>query len=155
VEQHNNRAVCRLINGKAFKPSDWSTDDGLPIVRIQNLNRKDADFNYYRGQVDDKFMIDSGQLLFAWSGTPGTSFGAHIWQGPKAVLNQHIFKVVPNETVVDKHYLQYAINQTLEEQIDRAPGLVCAMSPKESSRKQSFNCLPSMSRAVSSQNSTA
>ena len=29
--------LCDLINGRAFKPSDWGTE-GLPIVRIQNLN---------------------------------------------------------------------------------------------------------------------
>src|SRR5437660_1726940 len=37
--------AMRLINGRAFKPSDWSTS-GLPIVRIQNLNKADAPFNY-------------------------------------------------------------------------------------------------------------
>jgi hypothetical protein len=51
----------------------------------------------------------------AWSGTPGTSFGVHIWHRRKAVLNQHIFKVIPNERLVDKVYLKYAINQTLGE----------------------------------------
>jgi type I restriction enzyme, S subunit len=114
-------AVCGLINGKAFKPADWGTT-GLPIVRIQNLNRSDASFNSYSGTVEEKFIIEQGQLLFAWSGTPGTSFGAHIWQGQKAVLNQHIFKVIPNDRLVDKEYLKYAINQTLGEQIDKAHG---------------------------------
>lgn len=114
-------AVCGLINGKAFKPADWGTT-GLPIVRIQNLNRSDASFNSYSGTVEEKFTIEQGQLLFAWSGTPGTSFGAHIWQGQKAVLNQHIFKVIPNDRLVDKEYLKYAINQTLGEQIDKAHG---------------------------------
>lgn len=29
--------VFTLVNGKAFKPTDWG-EYGLPIVRIQNLN---------------------------------------------------------------------------------------------------------------------
>ena len=29
--------VCRLINGRGFKPYEWQ-DMGLPIIRIQNLN---------------------------------------------------------------------------------------------------------------------
>ncbi len=37
--------LCTLVNGKAFKPSDWETS-GLPIIRIQNLNRRGAEFNY-------------------------------------------------------------------------------------------------------------
>src|SRR5438445_8644369 len=92
-------ALCDLKNGRAFKPSEW-TADGLKIVRIQNLNDPAAPYNHYSGQVRDRFMIDTGDLLFAWSGTPGTSFGAHIWGGGKAVLNQHIFKVDFDETVI-------------------------------------------------------
>ncbi|MBB2842651.1 UNVERIFIED_ORG: type I restriction enzyme S subunit [Rhizobium etli] len=113
--------LCELINGKAFKPSDWATN-GLPIVRIQNLNNSNAGFNYYQGNVEEKFLIGSGQLLFAWSGTPGTSFGAHVWDGGKAVLNQHIFKVNFPIDLVDKHFLRNAINQKLEELIGKAHG---------------------------------
>lgn len=39
------KELCLLINGKAFKPSEWSTI-GLPIVRIQNLNKPNAPYNY-------------------------------------------------------------------------------------------------------------
>jgi type I restriction enzyme S subunit len=113
--------LCNLINGKAFKPTDW-TEDGLPIVRIQNLNRPDAPYNHFGGEVADKFKIDSGQLLFAWSGTPGTSFGAHVWNGGPAVLNQHIFKVEIDERSLDKAFFRRAINQTLDELIHKAHG---------------------------------
>lgn len=115
------RDLCELINGKAFKPSDWATD-GLPIVRIQNLNKPNSTYNYYDGVVEEKFLIDGGQLLFAWSGTPGTSFGAHVWNGGKAVLNQHIFKVNFPLGLIDKHFFRNAINQKLEELIGKAHG---------------------------------
>jgi len=111
----------RLVNGRAFKPSEWKKS-GLPIVRIQNLNNPDAPFNYYEGNLPDKFLLDDGDLLFAWSGTPGTSFGAHIWRGGKAWLNQHIFKVHFDEEQFDKRYLQLAINRNLEEYIGAAHG---------------------------------
>ncbi len=86
--------ICNLINGRAFKPEDWKRFDsgGIPIVRIQNLNTPDSDFNYYTGEVSYRHLINRGELLFSWSGSRGTSFGAHIWKGGKAVLNQHIFK---------------------------------------------------------------
>ena len=67
-------------------------------------------------------MIDTGALLFAWSGTPGTSFGAHIWNGGPAVLNQHIFNVIFDERKIDKHFFRRAINQKLDELIDKAHG---------------------------------
>lgn len=110
-----------LINGRAFKPNEWSTG-GRPIIRIQNLNNPKAAFNYYAGPLPEKFSVATGDLLFAWSGTPGTSFGAHIWKGPEAWLNQHIFKVVFPSKVFDKAFLQFAINQNLAQYIGVAHG---------------------------------
>lgn len=59
--------VCNLINGRAFKPQDWKRADsgGLPIVRIQNLNTPSSEFNYYTGEVRDRYIINHGQLLFS------------------------------------------------------------------------------------------
>lgn len=113
--------LCSLVNGRAFKPDDW-TEVGLPIIRIQNLNRPDAAFNHFNGPVQEKFLVKNGDLLFAWSGTPGTSFGAHVWGGSDAILNQHIFNVRFDERAIDKTFFRYAINQTLDEQIAKAHG---------------------------------
>jgi type I restriction enzyme, S subunit len=113
--------VCELANGMAFKPTDWAKT-GLPIIRIQNLNRPDADFNYCDREVDDRFLVEPGELLFAWSGTPGTSFGAHVWTGERAVLNQHIFRVRFSHDVLDKTFFKLAINAKLEELIGKAHG---------------------------------
>ena len=109
--------VCNLINGRAFKPQDWEPTDsgGLPIVRIQNLNTPGSEFNYYTGEVRDRYIINHGQLLFSWSGSRGTSFGAHIWQGEKAILNQHIFKVEFDQIRAIKMYLYYVLNKAVAE----------------------------------------
>ncbi|MCZ4258844.1 restriction endonuclease subunit S [Sulfitobacter sp. G21635-S1] len=113
--------LCDLINGRAFKPTEWS-QSGLPIVRIQNLNNPDKPFNRFDGEVRDRFLIDSGDLLFAWSGTPGTSFGAHVWTGGPAVLNQHIFNVKFDRENLDRDFFRHAINQKLSELIGKAHG---------------------------------
>jgi type I restriction enzyme S subunit len=113
--------VLKLINGRAFKPSEWR-QSGTPIIRIQNLNDANAPFNYYTGDLPPKFEVKTGDLLFAWSGTPGTSFGAHIWRGERAWLNQHIFKVVFDASQFDSRFLQGAINKNLTEYILAAHG---------------------------------
>ena len=116
--------VCNcteLFNGRAFKPSDW-TVMGLPIVRIQNLNDEKAPFNYYDKSVEEDVHLYGGELLFAWSGTPGTSFGAHIWRNQEAVLNQHIFKLLFDETALFKPYYMYALNQRVGSLIKAAHG---------------------------------
>ena len=121
--------ICELFNGRAFKPEDWEAADsgGLPIVRIQNLNNPDSSFNYYTGEVSEKNTINNGELLFSWSGSRGTSFGAHIWKGHKAVLNQHIFKVGFDESRATKMYLLHALNKAVvevEENLHGGVGLV-------------------------------
>ena len=121
--------ICDLTNGRAFKPEDWedSASGGLPIVRIQNLNTPDSVFNYYTGAVRDRHIINKGQLLFSWSGSRGTSFGAHIWKGGKAVLNQHIFKVNFEKSRAIKTYLFRALNTAVaqvEENLHGGVGLV-------------------------------
>ncbi|MBF8777431.1 restriction endonuclease subunit S [Pseudomonas fulva] len=113
--------LCSLINGRAFKPQEWA-DSGLPIIRIQNLNNPKAMFNHYSGTLDGKHHVSNGDLLFAWSGTPGTSFGAHIWHGGDAALNQHIFKIEFSALEIDRDFLRYAINQKLDELIGLAQG---------------------------------
>jgi type I restriction enzyme S subunit len=42
-EEKSVGSVCKLINGRGFKPHEWKKA-GLPIIRIQNLNGSE-DFN--------------------------------------------------------------------------------------------------------------
>ncbi|MEV5197707.1 restriction endonuclease subunit S [Streptomyces sp. NPDC053720] len=95
------------INGRGFKKSEWA-DDGLPIIRIQNLTGSGASFNYFAGDLDERHTVDDGDLLVAWAATLGT----HIWRGPKAAVNQHIFKVIP---YVDIKFLHYLIDHKIHE----------------------------------------
>lgn len=112
--------ICTFVNGKAFKPADWSSS-GMKIIRIQNLNDSNAEYNFYSGEVEEKYLVHDGDLLFSWSGTPGTSFGAFIWQGETSVLNQHIFNVKIDECV-DKSFLKYSIDKNMQRIIDKAHG---------------------------------
>jgi type I restriction enzyme S subunit len=101
--------IFELVNGLAFKPSDWK-QSGTPIIRIQNLNDLDAPVNYFQGQVTERNKVATGDLLFAWSGTLGSSFGARIWHGLPGVLNQHIFKVLIDERIITKEFALLAFS---------------------------------------------
>jgi type I restriction enzyme S subunit len=113
--------LCRLVNGKAFRPSDWA-ESGLPIIRIQNLNDETKRFNYWAGSIERQVMVNSGDVLLGWSGTPGTSFGAHIWERQRGVLNQHIFRVDLDEARIVKEWAVPAINHQLGVLIGKAHG---------------------------------
>lgn len=113
--------AVELVNGRAFKPSEWSKT-GTPIVRIQNLNDERAPFNYCNFEVPEKVRIRNGDFLISWSGTPGTSFGAHIWRRGDGVLNQHIFKARLLGGAFEPAFLRLAINSRLLELILQAQG---------------------------------
>ncbi|NJE26614.1 restriction endonuclease subunit S [Thermococcus sp. MV5] len=108
--------VAEYINGYAFSPKDWK-DKGLPIIRIQNLNDLKAEFNYFDGEIDEKYIVENGDLLFSWS----ASIGVYLWNRGKAVLNQHIFKVIPKRGI-DKLYLYYAMFLAIEQLKNRIHG---------------------------------
>jgi type I restriction enzyme, S subunit len=111
-----------LLNGMAFKPTDWISE-GLRIVRIQNLNNPDAPYNLCDpAMARNRSLIDNGSFLISWSGTPGTSFGAFIWDRGPAVLNQHIFRCDFQTDAYTPEFLKLAINGRLDEMIEKAHG---------------------------------
>ena len=101
--------VAEYINGRAFKPDEWE-DDGLPIIRIQNLTGSTDVCNRTTKTYEEKYLVIDGDLLFAWS----ASLGAHIWHGENGWLNQHIFKVVPHDGT-DKQYLYYYLLHVVDQ----------------------------------------
>lgn len=109
--------TATFVNGYPFKPETW-TEEGLPIIRIQNLNNPDAAFNRFSGTIPEKYIVRKGDILISWS----ASLGAYEWSGEDAYLNQHIFKVVFNKCPIDKHFLRYAVESKLAEMEKDAHG---------------------------------
>ena len=102
----------RYLNGMAFKPSDWG-QFGLPIIRIQNLTDPGRALNRTKRTVDAELLVEPGDILVSWSAT----LDAFIWDREPAVLNQHIFRVVPNDNMVDKQFLFYGLRVSIVELI--------------------------------------
>jgi type I restriction enzyme S subunit len=113
--------LCELVNGRAFKPEEWGKT-GLPIVRIQNLNDPTKPFNYFAGQYSQKHLVNTGDVLLSWSGTPGTSFGCFIWTRGEALLNQHIFRVAVRPDKISSEFFVHSVNNVLRTMIDLAHG---------------------------------
>ena len=101
--------VAIYTNGRAFKPEDWMRQ-GLPIIRIQNLNDKSASYNRTSQTYESRYLIHNGDLLFAWA----ASLGTYVWNGGKAWLNQHIFKVEPYP-FIEKQYLYHVFKAMITE----------------------------------------
>jgi type I restriction enzyme S subunit len=83
--------LARFVNGGAFTKD--ANGRGRPILRIKELNGGIGDETLHTDieVVDDRLARDN-DILFAWSG----SLAAYRWSGPESVINQHIFKVIPD-----------------------------------------------------------
>lgn len=114
--------LTRFSNGIAFKPTDWK-DSGTPIIRIENLNGSDQ-FNYTdRTDLPERLLIQPGDLLFAWSGNRGTSFGSFEWDRTfPAYLNQHIFKL--EDFPLHRRFFFYALRAVTKRVEDNAHGII-------------------------------
>jgi type I restriction enzyme S subunit len=109
--------IATYINGYAFKPDNWGKS-GLPIIRIQNLTGSNEEFNYYDGAYPSKVEVRAGDVLISWS----ASLGIYLWNGGKAILNQHIFKVEFDKLPIEKRFFIYAVDQKLEEMSGKTHG---------------------------------
>jgi type I restriction enzyme S subunit len=102
--------VATYINGYAFKPEDRG-EEGLQIIRIQDLTGNSYDLGFYNGKYPKKIEINDGDVLISWS----ASLGVYVWNGGKALLNQHIFKVKFDKVDIDKSYFVYAVRYKLND----------------------------------------
>ena len=84
-------SLADFNNGYAFKPADFE-QEGLPIVKIPELKGGTSTKTPRNSgsKVPERLHIDTGDLLFSWSGTLAVS----EWTGGPALLNQHLFRVL-------------------------------------------------------------
>ena len=102
--------TAQWVNGAAFKSEDFcAAGDGLPVIKIGEL--KDgigAQTKWCERQAGPNQIIDTGDLLYSWSGSPDSSLEAFLWSGGRGLLNQHIFKVI-SSTAAQKRFVYYLL----------------------------------------------
>lgn len=102
--------IAQFINGAPFKPEDWC-ENGMKIIRIQNLTDPNKPYNKTNRIVDKKYIVTKGDVLVSWSAT----IDVFTWEDEDALLNQHIFKVIFDKSKVEKSYFIIALKETINE----------------------------------------
>jgi type I restriction enzyme S subunit len=97
--------IGEYVNGRGFRKTEWA-DAGRPIIRIQNLTGSGSGFNYFDGQLEDRYVVPPGALLVSWSAT----LGVYRWAGPEGALNQHIFRV---RSYINEDFHRYVLEHVL------------------------------------------
>jgi type I restriction enzyme S subunit len=95
-------STADFVNGRAFTKGASGT--GRVVVRIAELNSGIGGSTVFSdASVDDQYVASPGDILFAWSG----SLTLHRWFRDEAIINQHIFKVLPRAGY--PHWLVYEL----------------------------------------------
>ena len=106
-KEYSLEDLAFYYNGKAFKPSDWKKE-GVKIIRIEQLNNPEGYYDYYQGDFPEINKIENGHLIFSWSAT----LKVVIWKHGNAVLNQHLFKVIP-KSLIEKTFLFFILDYNM------------------------------------------
>jgi type I restriction enzyme S subunit len=112
------KEICRVINGRAYKNTEFK-EEGIPIVRIQNLSKRGKTVFSDLELPEDK-LIDKEDFIYAWSAT----FGPHIWRGPKSIYHYHIWKMDVNEKVISRYFLYLSMFRKTEQMKSAGTGSI-------------------------------
>lgn len=102
--------AAQWVNGAAFKNEDFcAAGHGLPVIKIAELKGGiSTQTKWSQREAGPDKIIDTGDLLYSWSGSPDTSLEAFLWSGGRGLLNQHIFKVI-SQTAEEKRFIYYLL----------------------------------------------
>ncbi|MCJ8322926.1 MAG: restriction endonuclease subunit S [Rhizobiales bacterium] len=97
--------VSEVLNGYAFKSKYFSKEEnGFPLIRIRDVVSGKTK-TFYEGPIEENYVINSNDLLVGMDG----DFNSAYWKGKKALLNQRVAKITPNENFYDKRFLGYTL----------------------------------------------
>ena len=102
--------VLTFINGRAFKQQELLDDGKYPVLRVGNFYTNNSWYYSDLELSEDKYC-DNGDLLYSWAAT----LGPKIWNGGKCIFHYHIWKIIFDETLIDKVYLYYYLQYDLSE----------------------------------------
>ncbi|MFW2970167.1 restriction endonuclease subunit S [Serratia marcescens] len=83
--------ICRIKetaivkNGFPFSSSQFHPENGVPLVRIRDINSKRPEV-FFDGYVPSESKIDTGDILIGMDG----DFNVSWWEGGEAALNQRV-----------------------------------------------------------------
>lgn len=140
------RDVCTLINGRAFKKDEFLNSGKYAVLRVGNFFTNNH-WYFSNLELDEDKYCNNGDLLYAWS----ASFGPRIWNGNKMIYHYHIWKVIPNNSLITKEFLCFLLEWDVDKiKMDQGTGTTMIHVSKSSmeEREISIPSIPEQQRIV-------
>ena len=96
-----------LLNGRAFKESEFLEDGKYKVLRVGNLFTNPI-WHYSNLMLEDNKYCQKGDLLYSWS----MSYAPFIWSGDKVIYHYHIWKVLIDDILCKKFVYYYLLALT-------------------------------------------
>lgn len=101
--------IATVQNGFAFSSSNFTKDEGLPLIRIRDID-KESTVDRYKGRYFEDFIVKKGDILIGMDG----DFKAAHWKGVNALLNQRVCRIIPNSKNYDPKFLFICLQPYLD-----------------------------------------
>lgn len=136
-------AVCFFENGYAFKSDKFSSEKGIPVIRISNIKENNVELDdcikTLEENIDEKFIVHQGDLLIAMSGATTGKNGVYM-SANIAYLNQRVGNIkVKNKELLIEKFRNFYIANMQNEILNTAYG---GAQPNISSQKMSVMTFP-------------
>ena len=131
--------MLEVQNGYAFNSKQFDVDGDMPLIRIRDLKNAFETETCYTGEYEDKYMVQSGDLLIGMDG----EFRCYEWQGGAALLNQRVCRLQNFHADLDQRFLLYAINSELKK-IEDVTGFTTVKHLSSNTIKQIELSIPSL-----------
>jgi type I restriction enzyme, S subunit len=110
VEFKTLGSVCKVLNGYAFKSALFNSDgDGLPLIRIRDINTGFSD-TYYSGDYDQRYIVEDGDVLIGMDG----DWRATRWKHGRALLNQRVCRLEDFGDDMLPDFMYYEVQDELD-----------------------------------------
>jgi len=105
-----------ILSGYPFSSDGFSTERGLPLIRIRDISSRQTEIRF-DGAYDDDFVVEPGDVLIGMDG----DFIASKWVGEPGLLNQRVLKISADADSLDQGYLYHWLQPKLDEIHRRTP----------------------------------
>jgi type I restriction enzyme, S subunit len=101
--------VAKVQNGYAFSSANFSKSEGLPLIRIRDIDSATT-VDRYKGVFPKEYLVQNGDILVGMDG----DFKAAKWKGEQALLNQRVCRIIPNSKLFDEKFLFLCLQPFLD-----------------------------------------
>jgi type I restriction enzyme S subunit len=103
--------IAQVLSGFAFKSDFFNESEGMPLIRIRDLSKRNHTEARYSGRYEDRYVVRQGDFLIGMDG----EFHCYEWEGEDALLNQRVCRIQDFKiNLVEPRFIYFAVNKYLD-----------------------------------------